>query len=198
MKTRMPLVPAFLVVIATLLGALVVVRVAFALDSDAARFEAETMSENSDRISVVNDNGIQVLSFVNTDASASKSVSFSANAQMTKIRVRGVDDSGTTRTLPSLRVSVDGAQVLSQQVSGSYSTLTAPISVGAGNHTVSVNMTNQDTGDRIFVDWVAFTYSRRHRPHSAQRVSIWLPTATRVRLRHLVRSRSSAAVSQRH
>ena len=166
MKTRMPLVPAFLVVIATLLGALVVVRVAFALDSDAARFEAETMSENSDRISVVNDNGIQVLSFVNTDASASKSVSFSANAQMTKIRVRGVDDSGTTRTLPRVRVTVDGAQVLSQQVSGSYSTLTAPISVDAGTHTVSVNMTNRDTGDRIFVDWIAFTYSEPTPPPS--------------------------------
>jgi PA14 domain len=159
MKRSIPLVPALLLVIATSLVALVVVRVAFALDSDAARFEAETMSENSSSISVVNNNGTQALHFVNTPASASKSVSFSANAQMAKIRVRGVDTSGTTRTLPSVRVSVDGSQVLSQQVSGSHSTLTAPTSVGSGTHTVSVNMTNQDTGDRIFVDWIAFTYS---------------------------------------
>ena len=159
MKRSIPLVHALLLVTATSLVALVVVRVAFALDSNAARFEAETMSENSDRISVVNDNGTQALHFVNTPASASKSVSFSANAQMAQIRVRGVDTSDTTRTLPSVRVSVDGSQVLSQQVSGSYSTLTAPTSVGSGTHTVSVNMTNQDTGDRIFVDWIAFTYS---------------------------------------
>jgi PA14 domain len=164
MKTRKPLVPALLLVIATLLGVLVVVRVAVALESEAARFEAETMSETSSRISVVDDNGTQALRFVNTPASASKSVSFSANAQMTKIRVRGVDHSGPTRTLSSVRVSVDGVQVLSQQVSGSYSTLTAPISVGAGNHTVSVNMTNRDTGERIFVDWIAFTYSESPPP----------------------------------
>ena len=117
MKRSIPLVPVLLLMIATLL---VVVRVAFALDSDAARFEAETMSEDSGKISVVDDNGTQALRFVNTPASASKSVSFSAIAQMAKIRVRGVDRGGDTRTLGSVRVTVDGAQVLSQQVSGSY------------------------------------------------------------------------------
>jgi hypothetical protein len=168
MKRSIPLVPALLLMIATLLVALVVVRVAFALDSDAARFEAETMSEDSGRISVVNDNGTQALRFVKTPASASKSVSFSAIAQMAMLRVRGVDTSGGTRTLPSVRVTVDGAQVLSQQVSGSYSTLMAPTSLGAGTHTVSVNLTNWDTGDRIFVDWIAFTYSEPPPPPPSQ------------------------------
>ncbi len=138
--------------------------VAFASDSDAARFEAEGMSENSSKISVVDDNGTRALRFVNTGASASKSVGFSANARMAQIRVRGVDSSSTAPTLPSVRVTVDGTQVLSQQVSGSYSTLAAPIDVGGGSHTVSVNMTNQTLGDSIFVDWLAFTYPQAPPP----------------------------------
>jgi hypothetical protein len=145
--------------VSAVLGALLALLISTAaFGADAARFEAESMSESSSSIFVVNDNGTPALRFVNTGASATKSVSFSANAQTVQIRVRGVDTQGSTRTLPNVRVAVDGAQVLSQRVSGSHSVLSAATSVGAGPHTVSVNMTNRDTGENIYVDWVAFTY----------------------------------------
>ena len=170
MRTRIPLVPALLLVIATLLVALVVVRVAFALDSDAARFEAETLSEASVGIASVNDGGTQALRFSVVGEWASETVNFSHSAEQLEIRMRSTAAGGLG---PSLRVFVDGKQfpnsVLTQIPAGTYTTYAAPVNLSAGSHTVHIKCiqasgTPENEGDctsnrQGFVDWVNFTYT---------------------------------------
>ena len=167
---RIPLVPALLLVIATLLVALVVVRLAFASDSDAARFEAETLSEASVGIASVIDGDTQAERFSVVGESASKTVNFSHSAEQLEIRMRSTAAGGLG---PSLRVFVDGNRfsksVLTQIPAGTYTTYAAPVNLSAGSHTVLIKCiqasgTPENDGDctsdrQGFVDWVAFTYT---------------------------------------
>jgi hypothetical protein len=147
-----------------------------AFGADAACFEGESMSESSTAIAAVSDANAsgrcstgsnQALTYVQTGEMANKSVSFSSVAEKVEIRVRGADTNGTV-TLPKVRVFVDGEdytldKVLDQQVTSSYTTLTADLTrsadKAAGTHTIYVKMANGDTGDKIWVDWIAFTYT---------------------------------------
>ena len=170
MKTRIPLVPTLPLMIATLLVALVVVRVAFALDSDAARFEAETLSEASVGIASVDDGGTQAERFSVVGEWASETVNFSHSAEQLEIRMRSTAAGGLG---PSLRVFVDGNRfsksVLTQIPAGTYTTYAAPVNLSAGSHTVLIKCiqasgTPENDGDctsdrQGFVDWVAFTYT---------------------------------------
>lgn len=147
-----------------------------AFGADAACFEGESMSDSSTAIAAVSDanasgrcptGGNKAVAYVQTNETTSKSVSFSSVAEKVEIRVRGADTGGAV-TLPRVRVFIDGEDyannaILDRQVTSSYATFTADLTRSAdraaGTHTVYVKMRNWDTGDKISVDWTAFTYA---------------------------------------
>lgn len=140
-----------------------------ALAAEVVRFEGESMNTSGTTgISVAPDaaaSGLQSMMFTETGDVASKSVTFSSAAEKVAFRVRGEDQSNQA-TMPRVNVYVDGTDyaldnVLDAQVSSSYTTYTADLTRledrSAGKHTVYVKMASIDKGDRIWVDWGAFT-----------------------------------------
>jgi hypothetical protein len=151
---------------------LVALLAGVALAADAARFEAETMSESSSDISADKEAGAsggQALRFTASGVGATKSgVVLSADATTLQVRVRG---EARDQKFPAYRVFVDGNVVDSRlSASSTYVTRSAPAQVSAGTHNVEVRCmvstaeASLGAGDctsnrRLWVDSIAFTYT---------------------------------------
>lgn len=80
------------------------------------------------------------------NAVGSATASFSTAATLTQFQVysRGIRCTSATNTLPRIRVLIDGVQVLDQTAPGanSWGPTTVPVSVSAGNHTITFSHNN--------------------------------------------------------
>jgi hypothetical protein len=137
---------------------------ALAQTTDSARFEAESMTESSSTIALVNEtaaSGGKALKHTGGDF-AQKTVTLSHDASTLELRARGTLVSGVW---PTVRVFVDGTvygthNVATQNVnSATYQTYSFPVNVPAGQHTIHVKGLATDTTSKrpLYVDSLAFT-----------------------------------------
>ena len=145
-----------------------------ALAADAARFEAETMSESAASITTVSDSaaiGSGALRFTAVGEWASKTVNLGHSAEQLEIRSRATTLGGTR---PVYRIFVDGQQFANSvgdvKAAGTYTTHTFPVSLASGTHTIYIKCvaasgtadnTDGDCSNNraVFVDWIALTYT---------------------------------------
>jgi Polysaccharide lyase/Ca-dependent carbohydrate-binding module xylan-binding/Bacterial Ig domain len=130
-----------------------------ALATDAARFEAESMSYGSfaSVVSSVGASGAKALRYED-DGTATKRIVSSLDA--TKVVVRARNSDYSTGTIQRVRVLVDGIEKGTLQLrSRTYEDYTFSATIPAGTHTISVAGLGLENEDAMLVDTVTLVAS---------------------------------------